>query len=408
MRYNRARLFHLPMHALKTIRDIDVTSRRVLVRVDFNIPIKDGRVADDTRIREALPTLEYLISKKARIILVTHLGRPKGVVVPELRLTSVAARLAELLHIPVATCDEAVGANATAAVAKVREGEILLLENIRFYPGEEANDPTFAKALAAHADIFVQEAFGTAHRAHASTAGVAAHLPTVAGFLVEKEVRELSKIFHNPARPLVVVTGGAKIDTKIGILRRFVALADKILLGGGIANTFLAAKGFEIGQSLYQADKLDVAREIIAAAGDKLVLPTDVIAAAADAVPMDTTPAFEATIANVPNDSKIYDIGPATRQTFAATIAMAGTVVWNGPVGFFERAPFAGGTEAVARAVAAAERATTILGGGDTIEALTRFQIAPDTFTHVSTGGGAMLEFLEGEPLPGIAIIATK
>lgn len=389
---------------LKTLNNLDVAGKRVFVRVDFNVPLAAGVVGDDTRIREALPTIEQLIKAGATVILGSHLGRPKGKVVAEYSLAPVAKHLEKLLKLPVIMAPDCVGAEVKKLINELPRGGVLLLENLRFHAEEEKNDSAFAKELAALADVFVQEAFGTAHRAHASTAGIADYLPAAAGILLTREIKALDGIFAQPKRPLVFIMGGAKIDTKIGVLNRFIDVADTILLGGGIANTFLAAEGFEVGGSLYEPDKVELAREILLRGGDKIVLPTDVIAADGDAIPSDTTPTVDVHIESLPFNMKIYDIGTETRRTFAEIIASAGTVVWNGPVGYFEKKPFSGGTRLIAES-SATTKAETILGGGDTLEALTRFGIAQDKFTHVSTGGGAMLEFLEGKALPGIEVV---
>jgi phosphoglycerate kinase len=389
---------------LKTLSSLDLTGKRVFVRVDFNVPLVDGVVGDDTRIREVLPTIKELIKAGAKVILGSHLGRPKGKVVPEYSLLPVAQHLEKLLKVKVVMAQDCVGAEVEKLAKALPTGGVLLLENLRFHAEEEKNDPAFAAKLAKLADVFVQEAFGTAHRAHASTAGIAEHLPAVAGLLLEREIKALDGIFTKPARPLVLIMGGAKIDTKLGILQRFVDLADQIILGGGIANTFLAAEGFEVGGSLYEPDKVELAQEILMRGGDKIILPTDVIAADGDATPSDTTPTIDVHIEGLPFNMKIYDIGKETRDNFAEIIAQAGTIIWNGPVGFFEKKPFSGGTRLIAESCALSQ-AQTILGGGDTLEALKRFGIAQSKFTHVSTGGGAMLEFLEGKKLPGIEVV---
>jgi phosphoglycerate kinase len=392
---------------IKTIRDIEVTGKRVLVRVDFNTPIENGKVGDATRIAEAIPTIRYLIQKKAKVILLSHFGRPKGKVVEEFRLTPVAEKLEELLDQKIHTASDCIGEAAEKVVSKLKEGEVALLENTRFHTEEEANDAAFAKKLSSLGDVFVAEAFGAAHRAHASTVGIAQYLPTVAGFLMEKEVKELSKIFLNPGKPMVLILGGAKIDSKIGVLRKFSEMADTILLGGGIANTFLAAQGFEIGESLYEEDKVELAMDILmeaAARGCEIVLPSDVICADAVAAISDKTAAVDIHADALPFNLKILDIGDEGRQQYAEIIQNARMVIWNGPVGLFEFKPFERGTKAIAEACAKT-KATTILGGGDTLEALKRFKISPEKFTHVSTGGGAMLEFLEGKKLPGVEVI---
>ncbi len=391
----------------QTIQDIDVKGKRVLVRVDFNVPLNDGRVIDDTRIREALPTIQYLLEQQARVILLSHLGRPKGKVVEKYRLDPVAEVLARLLKKKIQKVNDCIGPAVKKAIENLQTGEVLMLENTRFHSEEITNDPAFAAELASYGDIFIQEAFGVVHRDQASVVGIAKHLKTVAGFLVKKEIDELGKLFQAPKKPLVLVIGGAKIDTKIGILRAFLPLADTILLGGGLANTFLAAEGFEIGKSLYEENKLEIAREILMEAaqlGDKLILPSDVVCADATAEPTDNTPTVDLHTSAVSCNLSIYDIGIETRQQYAELIQSAGTVIWNGPLGYFEKKPFAGGTQVVATACAQT-MAETLLGGGDTITALKQFKIDINKFTHVSTGGGAMLEFLEGKQLPGLAVI---
>ncbi len=388
----------------KTVRDVDVTGKRVLVRVDFNVPIQDGEVTDDTRIRAALPTIQYLIEKGAKVILMSHLGRPKPENRDQFKMDPVAKRLSELLGRPVKKVDAVVGPEVEKAVAEMQPGDVLLLENTRFEPGERKNDPDLARKLAALADIYVNDAFGSAHRAHASTAGVKQvrpDLPAVAGFLMERELEMLGKVLSNPERPFVVVLGGAKISDKIGVLERLLGLADRVLIGGGMANTFLKAKGLEVGKSLVDEEALDEARRFLEEAGDKIVLPVDVVVAdrfAADAeaqvVPVD----------RVPPDWMILDIGPKTVEQFAEILRQARTVFWNGPMGVFEFPRFAEGTFAIARVLAELEDAVTVVGGGDSAAAVQQAGLA-DKMTHVSTGGGAALEFLEGKELPGVAVL---
>ncbi len=388
----------------KTVRDVDVTGKRVLVRVDFNVPIQDGEVTDDTRIRAALPTIQYLIEKGAKVILMSHLGRPKPENRDQFKMDPVAKRLSELLGRPVKKVDAVVGPEVEEAVAEMQPGDVLLLENTRFEPGERKNDPDLARKLAALADIYVNDAFGSAHRAHASTAGVKQvrpDLPAVAGFLMERELQMLGTVLSNPERPFVVVLGGAKISDKIGVLERLLGLADRVLIGGGMANTFLKAKGLEVGKSLVDEEALDEARRFLEEAGDKIVLPVDVVVAdrfAADAearvVPVD----------QVPPDWMILDIGPKTVEQFAEILRQARTVFWNGPMGVFEFPRFAEGTFAIARVLAELEDAVTVVGGGDSAAAVQQAGLA-DKMTHVSTGGGAALEFLEGKELPGVAML---
>ena len=392
----------------ETIRDIDVKDRPVLVRVDFNVPLdkQTRQVIDDTRIRAALPTIRYLVDHGAKVILCSHLGRPDGKVVESLRLDPVAKRLSELLGRPVKKIDVAVGPEAQAAVQSVQPGDILVLENIRFYPGEEENDPEFVRQLAELAQIFVNDAFGTAHRAHASTEGVATYLPAYAGLLMEKEVAALSRALTNPARPFAAVIGGAKVSDKIKVLQHLVDKVDALLIGGGMANTFLLAQGHQVGESLVEPDRVDAARDIMSQAqrrGVKLLLPKDVVIAdsfSADAASR-VVPATQ-----VPAAWRILDIGPETVEECAQELKRSQTVLWNGPMGVFEFPKFAEGTRAVARILAELS-ATTIIGGGESVAAVEQLGLA-DRMTHVSTGGGATLEFLEGRVLPGVAVLRTS
>ncbi|HHY32054.1 MAG TPA: phosphoglycerate kinase [Firmicutes bacterium] len=393
--------------AKATVRDVDVKGKRVLVRVDFNVPMNAEReITDDTRIKAALPTIRYLVDHGARVILASHLGRPKGKPTDEFRMDPVARRLSELLGKPVLKLNECVGDEVKAAVVAMRDGDVVLLENLRFHAEEEANDEGFAKALADLADIYVNDAFGTAHRAHASTAGVARFLPAVAGFLMEKEIEVMGKALADPERPFVAILGGAKVKDKVGVVRNLLDKVDTLMIGGGMAYTFLKAQGFEVGQSILEADKIDLARELMdkaKARGVRFMLPSDVVIAdrfAEDArtrvVPVD----------QIPPDWQALDIGPETVQRFAKEIAGARTVVWNGPMGVFEMKPFAEGTRGVAKALAES-KAVTIVGGGDSAAALEEMGFA-DKVTHVSTGGGASLEFLEGKELPGVAVLKDK
>ncbi|MBM7865964.1 phosphoglycerate kinase [Heliobacterium gestii] len=389
-----------------SLRDIDVRGKRVLVREDLNVPLKKGVITDDTRIRMTLPTLQYLIERGARVIVASHLGRPKGQPVDEFRLTPVAQRLAELLGKPVTKVDDSIGPQVEAAVASMQEGDLLLLENVRFYKEEEKNDKAYAKALAGLADIYVNDAFGTAHRAHASTAGVAEHLPAVAGFLMEKELAMLGKAVTQPERPFVAVIGGAKVSDKIGVIENLLAKVDSLIIGGGMANTFLRALGYETGTSLVETDKVDLAGELILRAKAQkvnLLLPTDVV----------VTQAFEASAPQrtVPVNAiepgwMALDIGPETARLYANVVKEAATVLWNGPMGVFEFDEFAKGTEAVARAMAEC-RGITVIGGGDSVAAVNKVGVA-ERMSHISTGGGASLEFLEGKTLPGVAVLRDK
>ncbi|MEX0766599.1 MAG: phosphoglycerate kinase [bacterium] len=390
----------------KTIRDVDVQGKRVFVRVDFNVPLDDGRIADDRRIREALPTITLLREHRARTILASHLGRPQGKVDDTLRLDPVAKRLGELLGAEVRKLQDCIGPEVEAAVAAMKDGDVVLLENLRFHKGEEANDLGFAAALARLADLYVNDAFGTAHRAHASTVGIAKLLPAVAGLLLEKELNYLSSALENPNRPFVAVLGGKKVSDKIGVIRNLLTKSDALLIGGAMSYTFLKAKGFEVGKSLCEDDKLDLARSLMTDAGKRRLafhLPEDIVVAdrfAEDAAHK-TVPA-EA----IPKDWMGMDIGSHTAATYAKVIRDAMTVMWNGPMGVFEMPPFARGTRAVAEAMAQS-KGVTIVGGGDSAAAVEQEGLA-NQMTHVSTGGGASLEFLEGKELPGVAVLADR
>lgn len=385
----------------KTIRDIEVKGKRVLVRVDFNVPLSECTVSDDTRIQAALPSIQYLLNREATLILCSHLGRPKGKVVDDLRMDPVARRLSELLDRPVKKLDECIGPEVEASVLAAKPGDVILLENTRFHPEEKQNDPAFAAKLAALADLYVNDAFGTAHRAHASTEGVAQCLPAVAGLLMEKELEFLGSALASPERPYVAILGGAKISDKIGVIENLLGQVDSLLIGGGMANTFLKADGYDVAESLAEEGSLDTARDLLARAGNKLVLPVDVTVA--DRFDAD---AFSqvVTVSGVPPRWRILDIGPRTLELFQERLAGARTVVWNGPMGVFEFPKFAVGTEAVARMLAALPDATTIIGGGDSAAAVKRTGLA-GKMSHISTGGGASLEFLEGKTLPGVAAL---
>lgn len=383
----------------KTIRDVDVRGKRVLVRVDFNVPLEGGKISDDTRIRASLPTIQYLIEQKAKVILMSHLGRPKGVD-EKLRLDPVAKRLEELLGKKIAKVSDCIGSEVEQEVKAMAPGDVLLLENLRFHPEEEKNDPQFAKKLASLAEIYVNDAFGTAHRAHASTEGVAHYLPAVAGLLMQKELDFLGKALEDPERPYVAILGGAKISDKIGVIRNLLPKADVMLIGGGLANTFLEAKGFFVAESLVERQSLKTAQEILEQAGQKLMLPVDVVVADAFSA---ASRSQVVPISKVPAGWRIMDIGPKTIELFRERLSSAKTVVWNGPLGVFEIGKFAEGTLAIARALAAL-KATTIIGGGESVAAVDRAGVA-DKITHISTGGGASLEFLEGKTLPGVAAL---
>ncbi len=391
----------------KTVRDIDVDGKRVLVRVDFNVPIKDGVVGDTTRIKAALPTINYLVEHNARVILMSHLGRPDGTgFQPELSLEPVAKKLAELSGLDVAFVADTYGEKAAEAVAAVEPGKVLVLENVRFDKREKKNDPEIAKKLASYGDVFVLDAFGTAHRAQGSVVGPAAYLPAVAGFLLEKEVDTLTGIFAEPERPFVAIVGGSKVSSKIGVLDHLIDSADTLIIGGGMAYTFSKAQGGEIGTSLCEEDKIELALGLLKKAADKgvkLLLPVDTVCAdhfGADAAPV----VYEA--GKIPADMMGMDIGPKTVELFSEAVKDAGTVVWNGPMGVFEFDTFAVGTKAVAKAIAES-KAVSIIGGGDSAAAVEKLGFA-DKMTHISTGGGASLEFLEGLELPGIACLQDK
>lgn len=387
----------------KTIRDISAAGKRVLVRVDFNVPLEAGRVADDTRIRAALPTIQYLLDRGAAVILMTHLGRPRGKVVEELRLAPVGVQLSQLLGKKVTKLDDCVGPEVKAAAQALQAGEVLLLENLRFHPGEQANDPAFARQLADLGDVYVNDAFGAAHRAHASTSGVADYLPAVAGLLMEKEITFLSRALEAPEHPFVAILGGAKVSDKIGVIANLLGRVEALLIGGGMANTFLLAQGCQVGDSLVEEDSVATARQLLKEGGERLVLPVDVVIADAFSAEANSQVADSR---QVPVGWRILDIGPRTVELFRARLASARTVVWNGPMGVFEFEPFAAGTRAIARTLADTE-ATTIIGGGESVAAIEQAGLA-DKMTHVSTGGGASLEFLEGKELPGIAALDDR
>lgn len=394
-------------------RDLDVRGRRVLVRVDYNVPLEDTtsgkRITDDTRIRAGLPTLKHLLSQGAKVILVSHLGRPKGQAKPEFSLAPVADHLRGLIENPVHFCEQAVGPDAEAAVDGLKEGEVLLLENVRFYPGEETNDPEFARQLAKLADVYVNDAFGSAHRAHASTAGVADHVEQAAmGALVEEELRYLQGELANPAKPFLVIIGGAKVSDKIEVITRMMEKADAFLIGGAMAYTFRKAQGYPVGNSRVEDDKLDLARDILAKAekkGVRFILPANTLETNdfANASTARQTPPY-ANGQGISEGWEGVDIGDLAIEEFIKEIAKAKTIVWNGPVGVFEKDAFARGTKAVAEALAANRDAVTIIGGGDSVTAVNKFGLA-EKMTFISTGGGASLELLEGKTLPGVAAL---
>ncbi|WP_077327969.1 phosphoglycerate kinase [Virgibacillus siamensis] len=390
----------------KTLQDLDVTGKKVFCRVDFNVPMKDGEVTDDTRIKAALPTIRQLTENGAAVILASHLGRPKGKTVEELRLDPVAARLSDLIGKEVIKTDEVVGGEVEEALSQLGNGDILLIENVRFEAGEEKNDPELAQAFADMADLYVNDAFGAAHRAHASTTGVAELLPSAAGLLLEKEIEVLGKALDNPERPFTAIIGGAKVKDKINVIDNLLDKVDNLIIGGGLAYTFVKAQGHEIGKSLLEEDKIDLAKEFMQKAKDKgvhFVLPKDAVVA--DDFSEDANTKITA-IDEIPADWEALDIGPKTREAYEQIVADSKLVIWNGPMGVFEMNAFAGGTRAVAEALANTE-GYTIIGGGDSAAAVEKFGFA-DEMDHVSTGGGASLEFMEGKVLPGVQVLDEK
>ena len=390
----------------KKCGDLSLNGKRVLVRCDFNVPVKDGAITNDKRIQESLKTIRYLVDQGARVILCSHLGRPKNGYAEEFSMKPVAARLSELLGQPVKMAKDVVGEDAKALAASLQDGEVMLLENVRFHKEETKNDPEFSKQLASLAELYVNDAFGTAHRAHSSTAGVADYLPSACGYLIQKELEVMGKALDDPKRPFVAILGGAKVSDKIGVINNLLDKVDTLIIGGGMAYTFLKAKGCEIGDSICEEDKLDLAKELMAKAeknGVALLLPVDNVVA--DAFSADAATKVVGSEA-IPTGWQGLDIGPKTRELFAKAIAGAGTVVWNGPMGVFELKPFAEGTCAVAKAVADSG-SVSIIGGGDSAAAVEQLGFA-DKMTHISTGGGASLEFLEGLELPGIACLSDR
>ncbi|MFN7470391.1 MAG: phosphoglycerate kinase [Roseiflexaceae bacterium] len=390
----------------KSIRDIQWQGKRAVVRVDFNVPIEHGVIGDDTRIRSAVPTIQYLVDHGASVVLMSHLGRPKNTVVESLRLKPVAAHLAELLNKSVTAIPDVAGPNALSAAKALGAGQILMLENTRFDAREEANDPSLAKEYAALGDVYVNDAFGAAHRAHASTAGIAAYLPAVAGLLMERELEALAGTLANPERPFITIIGGAKISDKIGVIENLLSKVDALLIGGGMANTFLLAQGYAMGDSLVETASLDLAKRMIdlaAARGTKLLLPTDAVVADAFSPTANT---MVVAVTDVKPGWRILDIGPATRAVYATQVAAAKTVIWNGPMGVFEMPAFAEGTRAVAQALADSS-AKSIVGGGDSVAAIEQMGLA-DRVSHISTGGGASLELLEGRVLPGVDALNNR
>jgi len=394
--------------AKKTIRDIEVGGKKILVRVDFNVPldIRTGTISDDSRIRAVLPTIKYLVKHKAKVIICSHLGRPDGKVVEGLRMAPIAQRLSQLIDLPVSTASDCIGADVEKSVNNLKPGDILVLENLRFHAEEEANDSSFAQALAKLADIYVDDAFGTAHRAHASTVGVAKYLPAVAGFLMEKELEALGSLLISPEHPFVALLGGAKVSDKIDLIQNILGKVDLLLVGGGMAATFLKAQGYEVGFSLLEADKQGLAKELMKAAkrnGGALFLPTDVIVASNIS---QEAKGEVVGVNNIPANKNIVDIGPQTIELFSQKIRQCRTVFWNGPMGVYEIEQFATGTKAMAELLASL-KATTVVGGGSTAEIVEEMNLA-SKMTHVSTGGGASLKFLEGKSLPGVTVLLDK
>ena len=394
----------------KSIEDIEVAGKRVLVRCDFNVPMKDGKITSDKRIVEALPTIKYLLSQNCRVVLCSHMGKPKGEIVAKYSLAPVAARLTELLGTEVVLANDIIGEDAKAKAAALECGHAMLLENVRFDKREEKNDPEFSKELASFGEIFVNDAFGTAHRAHASTAGVADYLPAVCGYLIQKEIGIMGKALANPDRPFVAILGGAKVSDKLNVINNLLTKVDTLIIGGGMSYTFLAAQGKCVGQSLLDAEKIDYCKEMLAKAekaGVELLLPIDTVITESFPDPIDAEIPVETVCScAIPEDKMGLDIGEKTREKFAAAVKAAKTVVWNGPMGVFENPVLARGTNAVAAALAESD-ATSIVGGGDSAAACEQLGYA-DRITHISTGGGASLEFLEGLELPGIACLLDK
>lgn len=390
-----------------SVKDIELKGKKVFCRVDFNVPMQDGQITDETRIKAALPTIQYLQEHGAKVILASHLGRPKGQVVEELHLTPVAVRLSELLGKEVKKADEAYGDSVKAQINDMNEGDVLLLENVRFYPGEEKNDPDLAKAFAELADVYVNDAFGAAHRAHASTEGIAQYIPAVSGFLMNKELEVIGKALSNPERPFTAIIGGAKVKDKIGVIENLLDIVDNLIIGGGLAYTFVKAQGHEIGKSLLEEDKVDLAKSFIEKAKEKGVnfyMPVDAIIA--DDFSADANTNVVA-IEEIPADWQALDIGPKTAELYRDVIQNSKLVIWNGPMGVFEMDKFANGTKAVAESLAETNDTYSIIGGGDSAAAVEKFGLA-DKMSHISTGGGASLEFMEGKELPGVVALNDK
>lgn len=394
------------MQQKMTMKDLDLKGKRVFCRVDFNVPMEDGKVTDDTRIRAAVPTIEYLVEQGAKVILASHLGRPKGEVNEDMRLAATGVRLGELLHKEVKSLDESIGEKVEQEISAMQEGDIVLLENVRFHPGEEKNDEELAKAFAALADVFVNDAFGAAHRAHASTAGIASHLTSVSGLLLEKELEVLGKALSEPDRPFTAIIGGAKVKDKIGVIDHLLDKVDNLLIGGGLSYTFIKAQGYEIGNSLVEEDKLELAQSFIEKAkqkGVKFYLPVDATVANEFSKDADTK---SVKIEEIPADWMGLDIGPETAALYADVIKNSKLIIWNGPMGVFEMPAFENGTKSVAQAMAETS-GYTVIGGGDSAAAVEKFHVA-DKMDHISTGGGASLEFMEGKDLPGVSALTDK
>lgn len=390
----------------KTMKDIDVEGQRVFVRVDFNVPMADGAITDETRIRAAIPTIEYLVEQGAKVILASHLGRPKGEVKEDMRLTAVGIRLAELMGKPVTKLDESIGQAVEEAVANMQNGDILLLENVRFHAGEEKNDPTLAQQFAQLADIYVNDAFGAAHRAHASTEGIAKHIPAVSGFLMQKELDVLGKALSNPEHPFTAIIGGAKVKDKIGVIESLLEKVDHLIIGGGLSFTFIKAQGHDIGKSLLEEDKIELAKSFIEKAkakGVQLHMPVDAVVANEFSQDAETQ---IVDVDAIPADWMGLDIGPKTAANYAEVIKNSKLIIWNGPMGVFEMDKFANGTKTVADAMATTA-GYTVIGGGDSAAAVEKFEVA-DKMDHISTGGGASLELMEGKELPGIVALNDK
>ena len=394
------------MQQKMTMKDLDLKGKRVFCRVDFNVPMEEGKVTDDTRIRAAVPTIEYLIEQGAKVILASHLGRPKGEVNEDMRLAATGVRLSELLHKEVKSLDESIGEKVEQEISAMQEGDIILLENVRFHPGEEKNDEELAKAFAALADVFVNDAFGAAHRAHASTAGIASYLTAVSGLLLEKELDVLGKALSEPERPFTAIIGGAKVKDKIGVIDHLLDKVDNLLIGGGLSYTFIKAQGYEIGNSLVEEDKLDLAKSFIEKAeqkGVKFHLPIDATVASEFSKDADTK---SVKIEEIPADWMGLDIGPETAALYADVIKNSKLIIWNGPMGVFEMTAFENGTKSVAQAMAETS-GYTVIGGGDSAAAVEKFHVA-EKMDHISTGGGASLEFMEGKDLPGVSALTDK